>query len=70
MTEQTLMVGSQRLEASSSSENDESLCQEDIQKLLGLKQSLVSLDKWDVEWQRGGGPGGGHHAVVVSTTGV
>ena len=30
---------------SSSSDQEESLCQEDIQKLLGLQQSKVSLDK-------------------------
>ena len=43
--------GNNRLDVpSSSSEQEESLCQEDIQKLLGLQQSHVSLDKWDLEW--------------------
>ena len=54
---------------SSSSDNDDSLCQEDIQKLLGLKQSLVSLDKWDAEWQKGT-TNGVHHSVMIATTGV
>ena len=40
------VAGGTKLErGSSSSEQEESLCQEDIQKLLGLQQSKVSLDK-------------------------
>ena len=37
--------GSKLERGSSSSDQEESLCQEDIQKLLGLQQSKVSLDK-------------------------
>ena len=40
------VAGPSKLErGSSSSDQEESLCQEDIQKLLGLQQSKVSLDK-------------------------
>ena len=40
------VAGGTKLErGSSSSDQEESLCQEDIQKLLGLQQSKVSLDK-------------------------
>ena len=38
-------AGSKLERGSSSSDQEESLCQEDIQKLLGLQQSKVSLDK-------------------------
>ena len=47
-------------EQGSSSSEQESLCHEDIQRLLAVKQSALSLDKWDIQW---------HHAGVV-TTGV
>ena len=35
----------------SSSSEQESLCQEDIQKLLAVKQSALALDRWDIQWQ-------------------
>ena len=44
----------------SSSSEQESLCQEDRQKLVAVKQSALALDKWDIQW----------HCAAVQTTGV
>ena len=56
--------------ASSSSDQEESLCQEDIQKLLGLQQSHVSLDKWDLEWNGRSGDRRQESVPHITTTGV
>lgn len=55
MFEQNLMVGAgQRLEVSSSSDNDEGFCPEEIQRLLLIKQSLTTdlenLELWGRDW--------------------
>ena len=69
MFEQSLMVGAgQRLEVSSSSDNDDCLCPEEIQRLLLIKQSLTSgLEniEWNRDWQTTQ-----MQAGIIKTTGV
>ena len=71
MFEQSLMVGAgQRLEVSSSSDNDECLCPEEIQRLILIKQTLTTdlenIEAWDRDWNAGSQLQTG----IIKTTGV